>query len=167
MDRHPIIGDIRGHGLFIGVDLVKDRKTREPHTKAAEHVVSRFREEKILMQRDGPFENVLKMKPPMKFSKENVDHFVSNYLESIHHNNQFHNVITKKSDSSLQVSTDKKLIRQILVCLGNCFGVLNMKSALPCKIINYDNLNFNSFIKIILISGFNSRLNLGRVRCHE
>lgn len=77
MDKHPIIGDIRGHGLFIGVDLVKDRQTREPHTKAAEHAVSRFREEKILMQRDGPFENVLKMKPPMKFSKENVDHFVS------------------------------------------------------------------------------------------
>ena len=113
MDKHPIIGDIRGHGLvnkniffvksqspisifyhltsfsefqFIGVDLVKDRKTREPHTKAAEHAVSRFREEKILMQRDGPFENVLKMKPPMKFSKENVDHFVSTYLLSIHHN---------------------------------------------------------------------------------
>ena len=108
MDKHPIIGDIRGHGLvnkniffceitksnfyilsfnefsefqFIGVDLVKDRQTREPHTKAAEHAVSRFREEKILMQRDGPFENVLKMKPPMKFSKENVDHFVSTYLK--------------------------------------------------------------------------------------
>ena len=84
---------------FIGVDLVKDRKTREPHTKAAEHAVSRFREEKILMQRDGPFENVLKMKPPMKFSKENVDHFVSTYLLSIHHENQF-----------LNVRADKKLI---------------------------------------------------------
>ena len=110
MDKHPIIGDIRGHGLvnknfffvksqspisifyhltsffelqFIGVDLVKDRQTREPHTKAAEHAVSRFREEKILMQRDGPFDNVLKMKPPMKFSKENVDHFVSTYLLSV------------------------------------------------------------------------------------
>ena len=84
---------------FIGVDLVKDRKTREPHTKAAEHAVSRFREEKILMQRDGPFENVLKMKPPMKFSKENVDHFVSTYLlSSMHYDNQF-----------LKVSADKKL----------------------------------------------------------
>ena len=119
MDKHPIIGDIRGHGLvnnlffvksqspififyhltsfsefqFIGVDLVKDRQTREPHTKAAEHVVCRFREEKILMQRDGPFDNVLKMKPPMKFSKENVDHFVSTYVSTIcNHNNQFLNV---------------------------------------------------------------------------
>ena len=124
--------------------MVKDRQTREPHTKAAEHAVSRFREEKILMQRDGPFDNVLKMKPPMKFSKENVDHFVSTYVSTIcNHNNQF-----------LNVSADKKL---------TCF--LNMKSALPCKII--DNLNFNSFIQIILISGFNSRLNLGRDRCHE
>ena len=76
-NKHTIIGDIRGNGLFLGVDLVKDRNTREPHTKAAEHAVSRFREEKILMQRDGPFENVLKMKPPMKFSKENVELFVS------------------------------------------------------------------------------------------
>lgn len=77
MEKHQIIGDVRGHGLFVGIDLVKDRKTREPHTKAAEHALSRFREEKILMQRDGPFENVLKMKPPMKFSKENVDHVVT------------------------------------------------------------------------------------------
>ena len=76
-EKHTIIGDVRGNGLFLGVDLVKDRITREPHTKAAEHAVSRFREEKILMQRDGPFENVLKMKPPMKFSKENVELFVS------------------------------------------------------------------------------------------
>ena len=48
--KYLIIGDVRGHGMFIGIDLVKDRGTREPHTKAAEHALSRFREEKILMQ---------------------------------------------------------------------------------------------------------------------
>ena len=77
MDKYDIIGDVRGYGLFVGIDLVKDRSTREPFTKAAEHAVTRFREEKVLMQRDGPYENVLKMKPPMKFSKDNADHFVS------------------------------------------------------------------------------------------
>ena len=76
-DKYQIIGDVRGRGMFIGIDLVKDRKTREPHTKAAEHALSRFREEHILMQSDGPYENVLKIKPPLAFSKTNVDHFVS------------------------------------------------------------------------------------------
>ena len=54
-EKHSIIGDVRGHGMFIGVDLVKDRTTRDPHTKAAEHALSRFREEKILMQVDKIF----------------------------------------------------------------------------------------------------------------
>ncbi len=76
MDKHPIIGDVRGRGMFIGIDLVKDRGTRQPHTKAAEHALSRFREEHILMQSDGPYENVLKIKPPLAFSKLNADHYV-------------------------------------------------------------------------------------------
>ena len=76
MDKHPIIGDVRGRGMFIGIDLVKDRGTRQPHTKAAEHALSRFREEYILMQSDGPYENVLKIKPPLAFSKLNADHYV-------------------------------------------------------------------------------------------
>ena len=77
MEKYPIIGDVRGRGMFIGIDLVKDRQTREPHTKAAKHALSRFKEEHILMQSDGPHENVLKIKPPLAFSKENVDHYVT------------------------------------------------------------------------------------------
>ena len=49
-EKYDMIGDVRGRGMFIGIDLVKSRETREPHTKAAEHVLSRFREERILMQ---------------------------------------------------------------------------------------------------------------------
>ena len=49
-EKHEIIGDIRGRGMFIGIDLVKDRETREPNIKAAEHALTRFREERILMQ---------------------------------------------------------------------------------------------------------------------
>jgi ethanolamine-phosphate phospho-lyase len=48
--KHDIIGDVRGVGMFIGIDLVKDRNSREPNSKAAEHALSRFLEEKILMQ---------------------------------------------------------------------------------------------------------------------
>jgi 4-aminobutyrate aminotransferase-like enzyme len=81
-EKHEIIGDIRGRGMFIGIDLVKNRETREPHIKAAEHALTRFREERILMQSDGPFNNVLKIKPPLAFSRENVDTFITT-LDSI------------------------------------------------------------------------------------
>merc|ERR1712113_884988 len=81
-EKHEIIGDIRGRGMFIGIDLVKDRETREPNIKAAEHALTRFREERILMQSDRPFNNVLKIKPPLAFSRENVDTFITT-LDSI------------------------------------------------------------------------------------
>ena len=71
--KHDIIGDVRGVGMFIGVDLVKDRKTREPATKEAAHVTARLREEKILLQYDGPHNNVLKFKSPMCFNKADAD----------------------------------------------------------------------------------------------
>ena len=71
--KYDIIGDVRGEGFFIGVDLVKDRSTREANPKAAEHVISRLREEKILLQSDGPGNNVLKFKSPMVFQKEDAE----------------------------------------------------------------------------------------------
>lgn len=76
-EKYEIIGDVRGVGLFVGIDLVKDRKTREPNTTAAEHVLSRFLEERILMQSDGPNNNVLKLKPPLAFTKEDADRVVA------------------------------------------------------------------------------------------
>ncbi|XP_048760525.2 5-phosphohydroxy-L-lysine phospho-lyase-like [Ostrea edulis] len=74
--KFPIIGDVRGRGLFVGIDLVKDRETREPATQEAQTVVRRMKEEaRILISSDGPYNNVLKTKPPMCFSQENVDRF--------------------------------------------------------------------------------------------
>ena len=85
-----IIGDVRGRGLFFGIDLVKDRETREPHTAAAEHVCAKLKtqvarqpgslllycnvmlQDRILLQSDGPYNNVLKFKSPMVFSEENA-----------------------------------------------------------------------------------------------
>jgi len=71
-EKYEIIGDVRGRGMFVGIDLVKDRKTREPHTAAAQHVLTRFKEEHILLQSDGPHNNVLKFKSPMVFNEENA-----------------------------------------------------------------------------------------------
>ncbi|KAF9418087.1 hypothetical protein HW555_004995 [Spodoptera exigua] len=71
-----LIGDVRGRGLFVGVELVTDRETRTPATAEAKHVVNRMREEKILISRDGPDSNVLKFKPPMVFSTQDADRLV-------------------------------------------------------------------------------------------
>ncbi|XP_018374410.1 PREDICTED: alanine--glyoxylate aminotransferase 2-like isoform X2 [Trachymyrmex cornetzi] len=75
--RRKIIGDVRGAGLFVGIELVRDRIKRIPATAEAKHVVSRMKEKKILISSDGPDDNVLKLKPPMVFTLENVNHFVS------------------------------------------------------------------------------------------
>ena len=75
--RHPSIGDVRGAGLFLGVDLVTDRETREPATALADHVVNRLREEGILIGTDGPHHNVLKIRPPMPFSVTDAEELVA------------------------------------------------------------------------------------------
>ncbi len=75
--RHPLVGDVRGSGLFLGVELVKDRGTLEPATGEASDVVNRMRERGILLGTDGPFANVLKIRPPMPFTRENADHLAA------------------------------------------------------------------------------------------
>ena len=76
-EKYAIIGDVRGMGMFIGIDLVKDRKSREPATSEAQHIITRMKEQFILLSADGPHRNVLKFKPPMVFSLQDVDHLVS------------------------------------------------------------------------------------------
>ena len=73
MSEHEIIGDVRGAGLFVGIELVTDRIKRIPAKEVASYVVRRMKEEHILISSDGPDQNVLKFKPPMVFTKENVD----------------------------------------------------------------------------------------------
>ena len=73
VDRHSLAGDVRGSGLFIGVELVRDRETLEPATEQASDVVNRLREEGILIGTDGPHHNVLKIRPPMPFTIEDAD----------------------------------------------------------------------------------------------
>ncbi|CAG9864279.1 unnamed protein product [Phyllotreta striolata] len=75
--KHKAIGDVRGVGLFVGIDLVADRESREPDGRCAEFVHRRMREEHVLITIDGPHCNIIKFKPPMVFTKENVDAVVS------------------------------------------------------------------------------------------
>ncbi|XP_039342291.1 5-phosphohydroxy-L-lysine phospho-lyase isoform X1 [Mauremys reevesii] len=70
--KHPIIGDVRGVGLFIGVDLIKDQEKRTPATKEAEYLITRLKREYIMLSTDGPGRNVLKFKPPLCFTMDNA-----------------------------------------------------------------------------------------------
>lgn len=74
--KTDLIGDVRGSGLFIGVDLVRDRVTAEPASEEARTVVNLMREDGVLIGRDGPAENVLKIRPPMVFNSNHADRLV-------------------------------------------------------------------------------------------
>jgi len=75
-EKRALIGDVRGSGLFLGVDLVLDRHTREPAPRQASYVVNRLRERGILAGTDGPHHNVIKLRPPLIFSLADADLFV-------------------------------------------------------------------------------------------
>lgn len=71
--RHELIGDVRGQGLFIGVELVEDRGTRHPATRQTSYVLDRLREERILIGSEGPNANILKIRPPLTIDEDGVD----------------------------------------------------------------------------------------------
>ena len=73
MDRHPLIGDVRGQGLFIGIELVRDRETLEPATREASEMVDALREARVLTGTDGLFDNVIKIKPPLVVTRADAD----------------------------------------------------------------------------------------------
>jgi 4-aminobutyrate aminotransferase-like enzyme/Ser/Thr protein kinase RdoA (MazF antagonist) len=79
-ERFPIIGDVRGQGLFLGFELVEKGKIPAP-AKAA-YLADRMKEQGVLMSVDGPFNNVLKIKPPLCFSQADAD-LMLGYLEKI------------------------------------------------------------------------------------
>lgn len=76
-NRHGLVGDVRGSGLFLGLDLVKDRTTRAPGAQQASYVVNRLRDCGILAGTDGPHHNVIKLRPPLIFSNSDADLFTS------------------------------------------------------------------------------------------
>jgi 4-aminobutyrate aminotransferase-like enzyme/Ser/Thr protein kinase RdoA (MazF antagonist) len=71
-EARPLIGDVRGSGLFLGLELVRDPRTLEPATEEAAYVVNRLRERGILTGTDGPHRNVIKLRPPLVFSDDDA-----------------------------------------------------------------------------------------------
>ncbi|BCH29584.1 hypothetical protein MesoLjLc_15140 [Mesorhizobium sp. L-8-10] len=74
--RYEVIGDVRGMGLFLGIELVSDRAAKTPATSLARRVNDGARARGVLIGTEGPHDNVLKMRPPMIFSRADADHLV-------------------------------------------------------------------------------------------
>jgi 4-aminobutyrate aminotransferase-like enzyme len=72
-ENHPIIGNVRGKGLFFGTELVLDKSVKSPATDIAYQVANLMRQNGILMNKLGIHYNTTKMRPPMPFSMENAD----------------------------------------------------------------------------------------------
>lgn len=74
--RHESIGDVRGAGLFIGVELVSDRDSKTPDKARALDVIENLRDQQVLTSVAGPFGNVLKLRPPLAFQTSDIDWLV-------------------------------------------------------------------------------------------
>jgi len=76
-----LVGDVRGLGLFLGVELILDPIKLTPATSEAAYIIERMRERGVLISTDGPFRNVLKIKPPLVFTKADADFLTENLAE--------------------------------------------------------------------------------------
>ncbi len=78
--RHEVIGDVRGRGLMLAIEMVRDRATREPDPETTAAVFEHCRESRLILSKSGPFQSCLRMVPPMCLTLEDVDQ-VANGLD--------------------------------------------------------------------------------------
>ena len=71
--KHEAIGDVRGRGLMLAIEMVKDRKTKEPDRETTSAVFEACRESRLILSKSGPTQSVLRMVPPMCLSLDDVD----------------------------------------------------------------------------------------------
>jgi 4-aminobutyrate aminotransferase-like enzyme/Ser/Thr protein kinase RdoA (MazF antagonist) len=82
-EQHPLIGDVRGRGLALAIELVRDRATLEPAPRHAAYVVERMRERGILLSTEGALHTVIKMKPPLAFTSADAQRLVRTLDETL------------------------------------------------------------------------------------
>ncbi|XP_016890560.1 ethanolamine-phosphate phospho-lyase isoform X2 [Cynoglossus semilaevis] len=132
-EKHPLIGDIRGCGLFVGVELVKDRVKLIPATAEAQEVIYRLKKQLVLLSADGPHRNVLKLKPPMCFTTEDVDLVVDKIDQIL---TELEDALGLKFQNTENESSKRKMVDEIgLKCRsdlvntkGNNQAVLGQKT---------------------------------------
>ncbi len=74
--KYDILGDVKGYGLFVGVDIIKDRRSKTPATSVAHQLVNSMKEQGVLISQTGRDDNILKIRPPMTFSHNNADFLI-------------------------------------------------------------------------------------------
>jgi 4-aminobutyrate aminotransferase-like enzyme len=82
-EEHDCIGDVRGSGLFLALELVSDREARTPATELTGNVVEGLREHGVLTGSIGPDSNILKLRSPMTLSRDNAEYFLSALKDSL------------------------------------------------------------------------------------
>ena len=82
-EEHDCIGDVRGSGLFLALELVSDREARTPATELARSIVEGLREHGVLTGSIGPDSNILKLRSPMTLSRDNAEYFLSALKDSL------------------------------------------------------------------------------------
>ena len=80
---HPCIGDVRGCGLFTGLEMVKDRDSKEVDSEGATLLINRLRYNHVLIGAAGPYGNILKIRPPLRFYKQDADFFIDAVAKSL------------------------------------------------------------------------------------
>ncbi|XP_076459941.1 5-phosphohydroxy-L-lysine phospho-lyase-like [Babylonia areolata] len=83
MPHHPMMGEVRGMGMLVGVELVMDKQSRKPAKEAAEILSYRMKENKIVIANDGPDKNVMVMTPPMCFTLDNARRVVQAFDQNL------------------------------------------------------------------------------------
>ena len=76
-ESHPLIGEVRGLGLMLGVELVRHRQTKEPANTEAADVMEQMKHRNVLIGKGGLFGNTLRIKPPMCITKDDADYIVA------------------------------------------------------------------------------------------
>lgn len=113
MNDFEMVGDVRGWGLFVGLEIVKSKECRTPATYEAEWIVDRMKSKhRVLISSDGPDENVLKLKPPMVFNLDNAKEFLVAVTECLA---TLRDTLASNNSDSIQVGVPKIGNKDILI----------------------------------------------------
>ncbi len=84
-DKYEVIGDVRGAGLMIGVELVKNKKTQEPSKDICNDLMEMTRERHLLFGKGGAYGNTLRIQPPMCLTMEDAKYIVDAFEDAVIH----------------------------------------------------------------------------------